>query len=96
MVAGILFHNFVADTANDLPPPVSRLYFGQTSVTLPYLKCYITVSFSVLTKLGNFTVLGCPVENQSAPEIVRSVAGETGMNQYSIHPFDNYVTHFGL
>ena len=38
MVAGILFHNFVADTANDLPPSVSRLYFGQTSVTLPYLE----------------------------------------------------------
>jgi hypothetical protein len=39
MVAGILFHNFVADTANDLPPSVSRsLYFGQTSVTLLYLE----------------------------------------------------------
>ncbi len=38
MVAGILFHNFVADTANDLPPSISRLYFGQTSVTLPYLE----------------------------------------------------------
>ncbi|CAB3980345.1 Hypothetical predicted protein [Paramuricea clavata] len=37
---------------------------------------------SVLTKLGNFTVLGCPVENQSAPEVVRSVAGETDIAEY--------------
>ena len=52
MVVGILFHNFIADTANDFPPSVSRLNFGQTKVILPYLELHrLDISLTLVNLL---------------------------------------------
>ena len=50
IVAGILVHSFIADTANDFPPSVSRLYLGETNVILLYLKLH---RLDISLTLGN-------------------------------------------
>ncbi len=49
---GMLFHSFIAVTVNDLPPSVSRLYFGQTKVTVPYRELRTDMSLTFV----NFSI----------------------------------------